>query len=254
MTTITTRTVSLSISAPPTLSEVIRGTVGPVKGTGSSVTFTIPDWVVEGDGMAFLMASRVDYSDADYEADNTVPVGFNSVTGWTKYTAFKSTAGHTPGFYYSTKILIAEMVTRAAGATEAGTEYTFTFHHDTETFYYFLIVFNGDYMLSDVIYNGDIDSAFHDIDGYQNVGVTNFYAPSLTLYSARPAVVLFGAIDGNLRTTPSFGWTEMCDIGDANVSLFVAAKTTTGTTGMIHAYMEDSDEYFASIAFETESI
>lgn len=238
----------------PTLDDVIRGSVGPVSGSGSSVTFTVPAWVQTGDGMVFMMASRVDYSDADYIADNTVPTGIDDEDGWTTASAYTSKAGHTLGTYYWTKILIAEMVTKAAGVGEAGTEYTFTFKHETESFHYYLLVFNKDHMLSDVIDNGDINSAYHDGDGYQDPGITDFYAPSLSLYSLAPAVITFGAIDGNERVAPQANWRELCDIGDSNVSLFIMARMMTGTTGTIQAYMDNSNEYFASIDFEAESL
>lgn len=249
----TTRNVTLEItgSLPTsiTLDTIIRGSYGPVSGSGGSFAFTIPDWVVAGDEMMILAANRTHRSDAQVAAASGVfEMGINSHTGWDAYTDTAVTILN--GVTYANQRIAIESFTRTAGVSEAGTEYTFSYIVNPESYYWYFIAFNGTY----IDQPWEVTSGLNDIDGYGDPTQSNFYVDSVTIANANSGLMVMGAIAGNVRVQQSASqWRELADVGNSDVSLFAMVRlVNAGATGVINAYMDDTAAYFASIGVEMQ--
>lgn len=232
-------------STPITLDTLIRASIGPIKGTSDTFTFTIPDNVVTGDVMIVAVSNRT------HQTPEATPflMGVDTHGGWTEYTTSADTTEI--GVTHAIRRVGCEEYTRIAGAMEAGTDYTFDFVAAPETYYWYFIALNGTYI--DDVNNAEI--GFNGLDGYGDPSQSNFYVDSTTVVNANSFLFVAGAIDGNVRTTPPANWRELGDVGDSNASIFIMAKlANAGASGVIQAFMDDSAAYFASVSLECQGV
>ncbi len=249
MQTVATRVVRLDIAKILTVEDAIRTSIGPIKGSGDNFTFIVPPDVEEGDLMVVIASNRTHHTDAEVAAASGVfEMGMSSYTSWTAYTDTAATVEN--GVTYANKRLGCESFTRIAGASEAGTEYTFTYLSAAATYYWYFLAFKNQY-ISDA---WEITSGFNDLDGFGDTTQTNFYVDSITIAGNTSVLLIAGAINGNVRTTPPVIYKELADVGDSNVSIFIMARMiNAGASGIQNAYME-SIPYFVAIGLEIQPV
>ena len=246
----------------PTIDDIIRGSAGPfgpfagVGGIDSEYTtsfdFTIPDWVVEGDLMLMYIANLTDHTGA-YVIANGFMCGVDATgtpAGWTNYDeeieATEADFGATP-----IQFVEIQYLSRIAEADEAGTEYTFTFSGTPTTYFYYFLVLKGTY-ISDL---DEISNGYNGLDGPSIDGKTNFFTDSVAIASDNSCLIVSGAIQGDVRTTPQANYRELVDVGNSDVSMLLMVRmVNAGATGVIDAYMDDAAAFFAALGSEAQPV
>lgn len=239
MTTITTRTVLLSISAPPKISDVIRDSYGPFKVTGGSVSLTIPATTMTGD--LILAVVQPD----DYYTTVTEP------TGWDYYFNAGATGAAGSGRDYP-GLQLYPMYKVAAGtagslSTDAGTTVTVDVEYNTPTEAFtgdsiaVLYVLNNEYITGSYAYSGSkVD--FATFDYYNDTPPITATAPSLTTTTAHEIVFYMLGSYGSVGVTPNE--TELCNFQITGCSLYIGGRIypsamATGT----HTFSQDTPAY-----------
>jgi hypothetical protein len=255
MTTITTRTVHLSVKVP-TLEDVIRGVISPVYGSGDSATFTIPEWVEIGDLLIYFVGI---HQNMDWESNSEYMSFSLDDANWLKSLEVSCNAaefdggvaavgdGNRPG-------LTLYSGSRIADEGDIGTSVTVSFkqiHTPPPPIpaafaepVLFLLVIRNDHYHTDNAYMSNWQVGYYEGSPDQPPpALTECYryiANEFTVIDEAFDVVFFtrATYEGGGRGILPIGVTELCD-AENTVGLYVGAKIIAN--GVEVNYRTESD-------------
>lgn len=249
---------------PDVLEDYIRFVTGPILGgtTGGDITssdadsftFTVPDGTMAGDTIVIIAINRTQHDDSEVSgAGGVFQMGVDTYTGFTTQGDSAATTEST-GTYPDRKVASQSFTRIAAGttgneSTDVGDDFVFEFIFAPESYWVYTMVLKYDVLSGP----WDIAYGFNDIDGFGDPVQSDFYVDSLSISNNDSLYIVIGAINEDIRTTPESGYSQLADDGNADVSIFVAAKiVASGATGVWNGTMDNASAFFASHGLEIE--